>query len=82
MHIARGGYCFTLPYVHEENAETILGRQVSSEIALKDGSARKCFGVIAGAGTHEQDDQVLFVYVKFYHPLEKADYFCNSLEMM
>jgi len=82
MYIARGGYCFTLPYIHEDNAETILGRQVSSEIALKDGSERRCFGVIAGAGIHEQDNQVLYVYVKFYHPLEKADYNCKSLEIM
>ena len=82
MYIARGGYCFCLPYTNEGNAETILGRQVSSEILLKDGSERKCFGVIAAAGIHDHDDQVLYVYVKFYHPFEKADYSCVSLEMM
>ena len=82
MYIARGGYCFVLPVVHESNPETILGRQVSSDITLQDGSERKCFGVIAGAGAHDQDTQVLYVYVKFYHPLEKADYVCTSLEMM
>lgn len=82
MYIARGGYCFSLPHTYEGNAEKVLGRQVSSEILLKDGSERKCFGVIAGAGTHDHDDQVLYVYVKLYHPFEKADYNCKSLEMM
>jgi hypothetical protein len=38
--------------------------------------------VIAGAGSHSQDDQVIFVYVKFYHPLNKADYRCSKLSIM
>jgi CRP-like cAMP-binding protein len=82
QYIARGGYCFTLPFVHPDNAQTILGRQVSSEVTLNDGSEKKCFGVIAGAGSHSQDDQVIFVYVKFYHPLNKADYRCSKLSIM
>ena len=82
QYIARGGYCFTLPFVHPDNAETILGRQVSSEVTLNDGSEKKCFGVIAGAGSHSQDDQVIFVYVKFYHPMSKADYKCSMLSIM
>ena len=81
-YVARGGYCFTLPFIHEGNAETILGRQVSSEIKIDDGSERKCFGVIAGAGAHDQNVDELYVYVKFYHPLERANYECSALEMM
>lgn len=82
QYIARGGYCFTLPFAHPKNAKTILGRQVSSDVTLNDGSEKKCFGVIAGAGSHSQDEQVLFVYVKFYHPLSKADYNCSMLSIM
>ncbi|THB78560.1 MAG: hypothetical protein D6B25_03935 [Desulfobulbaceae bacterium] len=82
MYIGRGGYCFTLPFVHEENPEIVLGRQVSSSITLADGSERRCFGVIAGAGSHDHDAEAIYIYVKFYHPLEKADYNCTSLEVM
>ncbi len=82
QYIARGGYCFTVPLVHPDNAEKILGRQVSSEVELNDGSEKTCFGVIAGAGSHSQDDQVISVYVKFYHPLNKADYNCSSVNIM
>ena len=80
--IACGGYCFTLPYVHENNAESILGRQVASLVRLSDGEEKKCFGVIAGAGSHSRDDQELFVYVKFYHPLIKAEYDCPVVDIM
>ena len=80
--IACGGYCFTLPYVHEDNAESILGRQVASLVRLSDGEEKKCFGVISGAGSHSRDDQELFVYVKFYHPLIKADYNCSVVDIM
>ncbi len=80
--IGCGGYCFTLPYVHEDNAESILGRQVASQVRLSDGEEKKCFGVIAGAGSHSRDDGVLFVYVKFYHPLIKADYGCSVVDIM
>ncbi len=82
QYIARGGYCFSLPLIHEENPATVLGRQVSSDIDLPDGSHRRCFGVIAGAGRHDWNERVLYLYVKFYHPLEKADYSCNRLELM
>jgi len=82
QYVARGGYCFTMPYMHEENPARVLGRQVASIIDLNDGTRRRCFGVIAGAGTHDHNDRPLFLYVKFYHPLEKADYTCNSLELM
>lgn len=82
QYIACGGYCLTLPFVHQDNTEEILGRQVSSEIKLEDGSEKKCFGVIAGAGSHSQDDQAIFVYVKFYHPLNKAEYNCSILTIM
>ncbi len=81
-YIARGGYCFSLPHLHEDNAHAALGRQVSSDIELPDGAHRTCFGVVAGAGRHDWHDEVLFLYVKFYHPLEKADYRCSRLEMM
>ena len=80
--IACGGYCFTLPYVHEDNAESILGRQVASLVRLSDGEEKKCFGVISGAGSHSRDDRVLFIYVKFYHPLNKADYACSVVDIM
>ena len=82
QYIARGGYCFSLPFIHEENPGVVLGRQVSSDIELPDGSQRKCFGVIAGAGHHDWNEQLLYLYVKFYHPLGKADYLCHSLELM
>jgi len=82
QYIACGGYCLTLPFVHQDNAEELLGRQVSSEITLQDGFEKRCFGVIAGAGSHFQDDQAIFVYVKFYHPLNKAEYSCSVLTIM
>ncbi len=81
-YVARGGFCLSLPYMHEDNATAILGRQVASEVLLEDDSTRKCFGVIAGAGTHDWDDENLFVYVKFYNPFETADFSCTSMEMM
>lgn len=82
QYIARGGYCFTVPLVNPDNADKILGRQVSSEVELNDRSEKTCFGVIAGAGSHSQDDHVISVYVKFYHPLNKADYNCSALNIM
>jgi len=82
-YVARGGFCLSLPYAHEENASAILGRQVSSEIVMEDDDLkRKCFGVIAGAGTHDGDDRILFLYVKFYNPFERADFSCTRMEMM
>ncbi len=82
QYVARGGYCFSLPFVHEENPVTVLGRQVSSDIDLPDGSQRRCFGVIAGAGQHDWNEKMMYLYVKFYHPLEKADFSCRRLELM
>ena len=82
QYVARGGFCLALPYVHEGNASAILGRQVSSEIVLDDGTIRKCFGVIAGAGTHDWDEHNLYLYVKFYNPFENVDFTCKTLEMM
>ncbi len=82
LYTAQGGYCFSLPFIHEDNAFAILGRQVSSDIEIEDGSERKCFGIIAGAGAHDQDPGLFYVYVKLYHPLEQADYACNTLEIM
>jgi hypothetical protein len=81
-HVVHGGYCFTLSCFHEDNSEAILGRQVSSEVEQRDGSTRKCFGVIAGAGLHDQNEPHLYVYVKFYHPFDSPDYSCKSLEIM
>lgn len=81
-HVGRGGYCFSLSYVHEGNPVAILGRQVSSSIGLTDGSRRTCFGVIAGAGRHDWNDREIFAYVKFYHPLEKAGFICDRVELM
>ncbi|NNK97076.1 MAG: cyclic nucleotide-binding domain-containing protein [Desulfobacterales bacterium] len=82
IHVVHGGYCFTLPSYHEDNPEIILGRQVSSEVEQSDGSTRKCFGVIAGAGIYEKKDPHLYVYVKFYHPFDSPEYSCKSLEIM
>lgn len=82
QYVARGGYCFSLPFIHEENPVTVLGRQVSSDIDLPDGSQRRCFGVIAGAGRHDWNERMMYLYVKFYHPLEKADFSCSRLELM
>ncbi len=82
QYVARGGICLSLPYAHEGNAAAIIGRQVSSEIVLDDGTPRKCFGVIAGAGTHDWDDQNLYLYVKFYNSFENTDFSCKSMEMM
>ena len=81
IHIAHGGYCFSLPHFHEDNAEVILGRQVASEVEQSNGSTRKVFGVIAGAGFHDQNKPLLHVYVKFYHPFDSPDYHCKSLEI-
>jgi hypothetical protein len=81
-YCARGGFSFTLPFIHPNNAETILGRQVSSDVTLKEGTDKKCFGVIAGAGTHPLDEQTTIVYVKFYHPLESNDFQCTGVEIM
>jgi hypothetical protein len=53
------------------------------EIVLEDDDLkRKCFGVIAGAGTHDGNARNLFLYVKFYNPLERADFRCTRMEMM
>jgi CRP-like cAMP-binding protein len=82
-YVARGGLCLSVPYAYEENALAILGRQVSLEIVLEDDDLkRKCFGVIAGAGTHDGNARNLFLYVKFYDPLERADFRCTRMEMM
>ncbi|MBE0583914.1 MAG: cyclic nucleotide-binding domain-containing protein, partial [Desulfofustis sp.] len=82
QYVARGGYCFSLPLIHQDNSANVLGRQVSSDIELPDGSQRRCFGVIAGAGRHDWNDQMIYLYVKFYHPLEKADFACSRIELM
>ncbi|MEE4164559.1 MAG: cyclic nucleotide-binding domain-containing protein, partial [Desulfocapsaceae bacterium] len=80
--IACGGYCFTLPYVHKDNAEAVLGLQVVSHLQLSDGEGKNCFGVIAGAGSHSRDDRGLFIYVRFYHPLNSADYGCPAVDII
>jgi hypothetical protein len=81
-HVARGGCCLSLPFVHESNVAKVLGRQVSVEVSTKGKAERKCFGVIAGAGAHDGEALDLYLYIKFYNPFESEKFSCNTVEIM
>lgn len=82
QHTMQGGFSFTVSYTDHDNISSSLGHQISADIEFKDGTLQKCFGVIAGGGSHIPDQDVLFFHVKLYHPLEHQQYRCKSLEIM
>ena len=72
IDISRGGLCFSIHISSLENARTLLGRQIVSEIKLSGGDILKCFGVIVGVKYTERAMQDFSVHVKFYRTLEQA----------
>jgi CRP-like cAMP-binding protein/HEAT repeat protein len=74
IDISKGGLCFSIKISSRQNARLLLGRQIVTEITLRDGNILKCFGVIVGVKFYEIDVQDFSVHVKFYRSLEQVDF--------
>ena len=74
IDISKGGLCFSIKISTRQNARLLLGRQIVTEITLRDGNILKCFGVIVGVKIYEIDVQDFSVHVKFYRNLEQVDF--------
>ena len=78
----QGGYSIVLTAVDSGAGESMLGRQVATDIAWDDGSEEKCFGVIAAAEDRPRELMGTPVYIKFYNPLKSDNYSCTAVTIM
>jgi len=69
MDISKGGLSFTIRIANKESANLLLGRQIISEIKLKDSGVVKCFGLIVGVRYKHEIVKEYSVHVKFYREL-------------
>lgn len=69
IDISRGGLSFSIRISKKENAHLLLGRQIISEIKLKNKEVLKCFGLIVGVNYQHEIVKEYSVHVKFYSEL-------------
>lgn len=71
LDISRGGLSFSIRISKKESANLLLGRQIISEIHLKNNNILKCFGLIVGVRYQHEIVKEFSVHVKFYKELEQ-----------
>ncbi len=71
MDISRGGLSFSIRIANKKSAQHLLGRQIISEIKMKNAAILKCFGIIVSVRYIHEIAKEFSVHVKFYSELEQ-----------
>jgi CRP-like cAMP-binding protein len=71
LDISRGGLSFSIRIASKKSAQHLLGRQIISEIKMKNTIITKCFGTIVSVRYLHEIAKEYSVHVKFYSELEQ-----------
>lgn len=72
LDFSRGGLSFAIRISNRESANLLLGRQIVSEIVLKDNQHLKCFGTIVSVRFKYEIVKEFSIHVKFHKELEQS----------
>jgi len=71
VDISRGGLSFSIRIANKKSAQHLLGRQIISEIKMKNATILRCFGIIVSVRYLHEIAKEFSVHVKFYSELEQ-----------
>ncbi len=80
--VMRGGVCIELPVARTSKNRDINGLLVEALLCDMDEKCEKIFGVISGWQRSDQDEKMVKMLVKFYHPYRTDKYTCNKLTFL